>query len=67
MSEQHDEGAIMEAINEALRRPDAFTNAATALVDAEERGYAAKAGADFWADIHEHVVPVLEVEARKKL
>jgi hypothetical protein len=62
------EQEITEAISEELRRSDAFTNAATRLIDDEEskRGRAIEeTDPGFWRDIREHVLPVLEAEADK--
>jgi hypothetical protein len=65
MTERHDEGAIQEAIREEVRRADAFTNAATKLQDSAEERNVPEGYSDPWPDILEHVVPMLEVEARK--
>jgi hypothetical protein len=61
MAEQHDEQRV-----QAIRRADAMTNAATRLIDDEQ----AHPDIDehypgFWSDIREHVIPLLEAEARK--
>jgi hypothetical protein len=49
---------------EACRRADAFTNAATVLMDAAVAGKF-KDDPETWYDIEEIVIPMLEVEADK--
>ena len=62
MPEQEEHATIMEAI----RRADAFANAVTVLLGAEEqRGVPQDYPELFWAEIHRYVIPVLEAEMRK--
>lgn len=56
---------IDEELIGAIRRSDAFTNAATALIDAEEERGGSEGYSQFWEDIRHHVIPTLEAEAHK--
>ena len=58
MAEQHDEQRM-----QAIRRADAFSSAATLLIDAKEAGRPAKPYPGYWADIERYVIPLLESEA----
>jgi hypothetical protein len=49
---------------QAIRRADAFTNAATVLMDAAVQGKF-KDDPELWYDIEEVVIPLLEAEADK--
>jgi hypothetical protein len=60
------EQEITEAIQEEIRRADAFTNAATRLIDDEQaHPEIDERYPGFWLAIMGYVIPVLEAEARK--
>lgn len=52
-------------IMSVIRRSDAFTNAATVLLDAEKERGPIEGYPEFWTDIQELVIPTLEAEAKR--
>ena len=56
---------IDEELIGAIRRSDAFTNAGTTLIDAEEERGGTDGYSEFWDDIRSHVILALEAEAEK--